>query len=120
MFILREDDGMGIRADAGAHISKCQPRTTLAGDPQIGREGRSTALDHGVSEPKLIVEFERPCLHGERPRCRSWFGGLVNDPDPNALVREPKGENEAGRSGPDDEHVCFSVDGCSHISKYQR
>jgi hypothetical protein len=55
MFILRKNDRIGIRADAGPHIPKCDMRSPLACDPQIGGKGRSAALDHGVSEPELIV-----------------------------------------------------------------
>ena len=44
------------------------------------------------------------------------LGGLVDYSDPHAPMREPKGQNEAGGSGPDDEHIGVSVRRSTHNS----
>src|SRR5215472_7695224 len=116
MFILRKNDRIGIGADACAQISEGHVRPLLAGNPEIDGEGGPAALEHGAPEAELIAYFERTGLHGERPRRRSRLSRLVDDPDPHTQVSEPQGENEACRSGPDDQHVSFSVRRYPHSS----
>ena len=63
------------------------------------------ALDHGVSEIELPIEFQSARVDGQRARCCSWFGSLVDDAWLEAELAQPESKDQTGRASPDDQNI---------------
>ena len=63
------------------------------------------ALDHGVGEVELAVEFERARLNGQGARGRAGLRRLVDDAHLDAELGEPERQDETGRAGADDQNI---------------
>ena len=105
VFVLGQEEDVGIRTEAGAHLPEDGARLSLAADPDIGRERLQSALDDGVRDSYLVVELEGTCVDRERARRRTRRRRLVDDSYAHAEARQPQGQYEARRTGADDEHV---------------
>ena len=63
VFVLGEEEGIGIRTEAGGYVAEDRPRFSFASDPDIGGERLPSALDDGVGQSYLVVELEGSCVH---------------------------------------------------------
>ena len=78
-------------------------------DPEIDRIERTAAFGDEIGDAELLIELERACLHGERARCRAWFGRGVDDADADTQAREEQREHEARGPRAGDEHLGIAV-----------
>ena len=62
------------------------------------------ASDDFVGEIELAIEFQRPRLDRQRPRRGSRLRGLVDDPNLDALLREPEREHQSRGARADDQN----------------
>src|SRR5271154_7113652 len=63
------------------------------------------AFDDLVGEIELAIEFQRPPLARQRPRRGSRLRGLVDDPNLDALLREPEREHQPRGARADDQNL---------------
>ena len=66
MLVLRIDQGVGERADPGAHRAQYAVRHLLARHPEIHRGHAPSAVDHRIGKTDLAIQLERARLDGER------------------------------------------------------
>jgi hypothetical protein len=77
----------------------------MAAEPKPGaRDGVAFRHDR-VCEIELPVKLERSRVDRQRSRGGSGPGRLVDDPDRDALFRQPEGEDQSGWAGADDQHA---------------
>ena len=112
VLVLRKNDHVGKRADAGAHIAEVHARGVTPLGPEIGGGKPQSALDDRVGEADLPVELERSRMHNERARRGAGLGDLIENADAYAAVGEPQREHKAGRSGASDQDI-----GVGHVSR---
>jgi hypothetical protein len=105
VLVLGEDLQKGIGRHAGSQRAQRNRRLAHALDPEIARKDLMPPGDDGVREIELPVEFERAGLHGDGARGRPRLGGLVDDPDLDAQLRQPKRQHEPGRARARDQNV---------------
>src|SRR5438105_13489517 len=103
VLVLRVDEPEWIGTPAHAECAKLDVRGSGASGPKIRRGEDETCLDHCVGEAELAIVLERARLHGQRSRGGAGLGGLVDDADADAQPGEPESEDEASRTGADDE-----------------
>ena len=105
MPILRKDMQEGIGREIRTDGFEGKARRRFALHPQIDRRNRVPMGHHGIGEVELAIEFERPRLHGQGTGGRAGLGSLVDDADPDPELGQPERENQAGRSGADNQNV---------------
>ena len=112
VLVLREDLQEGIGGQILADGREGEPRRRFALHPQIDRGNLVAVLHHEVGEVELPVEFEGTRLNRQGARGRAGLRRLVDDAHLDAELGEPERQDEAGRSGTDDQNVtvhCVSV-----------
>ena len=67
-----------------------------------------TALNHGIREIELPIEFQRARVDGQRAGCRTRLSSFVDDAWLEAQLTQPESEDETGRAGPDDQNIAAS------------
>src|SRR5262252_6656349 len=105
MLVLREDLQERIGRQVRADLFKRQARCRFSFYPQIDRRDLVAMFDYSVGKVELPVEFERPRLNRQGARGRAGLCRLVEDADLNPELAEPKRQDEAGGTGPDDQNV---------------
>ena len=105
VLILRKDERIRVWADAAAHVAEPEVGNFPAGDPQVCRADLASAREHGVRESDLVIELERPRLHRDGARGGRRLRVRVDDAKVHPQPLQPEGEDQAGRTGADDEHV---------------
>ena len=61
--------------------------------------------DHLVGDAELAIELEGPGLDGHRPGRLPGAGVLVDQAERHPGPRQPEGEDQPGRAGPDDQDL---------------
>ena len=64
-----------------------------------------TALNHGIREIKLPIEFQSARMDRQRARCRSRLSRSVDDARLHVELAEPESKDQAGRAGPYDQNI---------------
>ena len=105
VLVLRKNQRVGKRTDAGADIAEDCVRDVFAGGPEIDGAHWPSSRNDRVSDADLAVQLERACLHGERARRRPRLLGLVDDPHAHAQQRQPQRQHKTGRPGADNEDL---------------
>ena len=105
VLVLRKNDHVGKRADAGAHIAEVHARGVTPLGPEIDGGKPQSALDDRVGEADLPVELECSRMHNERARRRAGLGNFIDDAHANAASRKPQREDKAGGSGAGDQDI---------------
>jgi GNAT superfamily N-acetyltransferase len=105
MFVLRKDDQIRERTDAGPYAAEMNMRDLPALDPQIQVGEWEPALDDGIGESNLPIELECSCVDDERARRGAGLGDFIDDADANAAVCEPQRKGKAGRAGTRDQDI---------------
>ena len=117
VFVLGKNQGVRIRAEAGAEFAEDRAGGVVAGDPEIHGDGLMTAGDDGVGEAELAIKFEGASLHREGARGGAGFGGFVDEAHAHAEAREPEGQDETGGTGADHEDVGIAIWRLSHRAR---
>src|SRR5579862_367908 len=121
MLVLWKDDRIREWADTAAHIAKHDVSFFFARHPEIRCDDFSPALDDGVSQIHLTIQFKRARLHRQRARGGPRLLGLVDDSHAHAHTCQPQGQYQAGRPGADDQNVGVADWGCiSHLKTLSR
>ena len=105
VFVLREDERIGVRANARAHRSEHRARNPAARDPRLAAGRLRATRNSAIRQTDLTVELERAGLHGDGARRRRRRRCLVDNPDLNAQACEPQRQNQTGWAGSDNQHL---------------
>ena len=105
VLVLRKNQCVGKRTDAGAYIAEHCVRDVFAGRPEIDCTHWPSSGDDRVSDADLAVQFERACLHGKRARRRSRLLGLVHDPHAHAQQCQPQPQHKTCRPCTDNQDL---------------
>ena len=80
VFVLGEYFEEGVRRQALADVGQRQACHGFTLDPEIGGLHAMALLHDTGTEVELAVQLQRPCLHGQRPRCGAGRRRLVDNP----------------------------------------
>src|ERR1700722_208914 len=105
MLVLGKDLQEGKGRQIGAALLDGDARPRLAFDPKSDGGNLVTAGTHEIGEVELAIELEGPRMHGQGAGGRAGLGGLVDDADPDPELGQPERQDQAGRSGADNQYV---------------
>ncbi len=107
VLVLGEDEHVVVGPEAEADLVHIDRGHHLAADPQVQGADLVTAVDHRVGHADLSVELQGPRLHGQGARGGPRVRGLVDDAQLHAEFGQPQGQDQAGRTGADDQDFGF-------------
>ncbi len=105
MLVLRKDQQERVGSQVRADFFERKARLRLAPDPEPNGWNLVAACDHDIGKPELAIELERARVYHECTRGRARFGGLVDDAYLGPELRQPQGQDQAGRARTDDQNV---------------
>ncbi|MNK99916.1 hypothetical protein D3C87_1203330 [compost metagenome] len=105
VFVLRENLEKRVGRQALTDLGQGQVRHGLTLDPEVAGLYLMAVLHHGVVQPELAIQLQRPCLDGQCPGRGARGGGFVDDPHAHAQFAQPQRQDQPGRAGADDQHV---------------
>src|SRR5277367_2599835 len=79
MLVLRINNGKWKGCETVSHVAERNAGGGLTFDPKIQGGNLVAAVDHGLSESKLLIELERARLNRQSTRCGAGGRKLVDD-----------------------------------------
>ena len=103
MSVLRKDQREAVGTEPLTNTLERYARGARAMHPEVEIRNLYSAGNDCVRQSHLVVELQRTRLDGEGTRCRARFRSLVDDPNRDAVSRQPQREDESGRTSSDDQ-----------------
>lgn len=105
MLVLRKNMQETIGRQVRDDLFERHARSLATAKPYTKAGDRVAFLDDGIGEIELLVQFQGPGVHGQRPRRRSGLRRLVDYADGHTLFRKPERKDKSRRSCADDQHA---------------